>query len=379
MFIEQHRSIHSFPEPPLLLLLLTSSSCLIITQIDLPSASLPMKWLNSANAKGSVVYPDGTIVRLILHRQDLMFGDIATGQDYACGFYCNGTCHISMFAIFFFQQSSSPWVAPQVVWSANRESPVKINSTLELTSDGDLVLKNSDGIIAWSTNTSEVGNLLLLDEHNRTVWQSFDHPTDSLLPRQILLAGQKLTASISSTNWTDLGYLSLTLTRSGLLGLIETDLPRIYYQHNFTHNFSSNDTVYVEYGFGGLSLFLSSEYDMTVIVITDSILTWFLKLGSDGHLRLYEWYNDSLTWDQGDDLLTRDDLGECGYPMACGEYGICTNNGQCSCPGPADGPNYFRQIDVRIQILVVMKLLLCLARTCSVRGFLNSGMSVTSP
>ncbi|OWM78738.1 hypothetical protein CDL15_Pgr002909 [Punica granatum] len=285
-----------------------------------------------------------------------MFGGIATGQDYACGFYCTGTCHIYVFAIFFFQLSSSPRLALQVVWSANREFPVKINSTLELTSYEDLVLKDSDGTIAWSTNTSgksvvrltltEVGNLLLLDERNGTVWQSFDHPTDSLLPGQILLAGQKLTASVSSTNWTDLGYLSFTLTRSGLLGLMETDRPHIYYQHNFTHDFSTNDMVYVKYGFGGLSLFLNSEYDITVIVITDSILPRLLKLGSDGHLRLYEWYNDSLTWEQADDLLTGD-LGECGYPTACGEYAICTNNGQCSCSGPADGPNYFRQIDVR--------------------------------
>uniref|UniRef100_K4CG79 Protein kinase domain-containing protein n=1 Tax=Solanum lycopersicum TaxID=4081 RepID=K4CG79_SOLLC len=45
-----------------------------------------------------------------------------------------------------------------------------------------------------------MGNLVLFDTTNRTVWQSFDHPTDCLLPGQNLVSGQKLTASISADN-----------------------------------------------------------------------------------------------------------------------------------------------------------------------------------
>ncbi|KAK6785218.1 hypothetical protein RDI58_018673 [Solanum bulbocastanum] len=75
---------------------------------------------------------------------------------------------------------------PQLVWSANRDRPVKANATLQLGKDGNLVLTDSDGTFVWSTNTTgksvsgfnmtETGNLVLFDKANRTVWQSFDHP-----------------------------------------------------------------------------------------------------------------------------------------------------------------------------------------------------------
>lgn len=46
--------------------------------------------------------------------------------------------------------------SPQVVCSANRNFPVEIiNSTLELTSGGVLVRKDSDGAFAWSAETSD--------------------------------------------------------------------------------------------------------------------------------------------------------------------------------------------------------------------------------
>uniref|UniRef100_K4CG99 non-specific serine/threonine protein kinase n=1 Tax=Solanum lycopersicum TaxID=4081 RepID=K4CG99_SOLLC len=40
-----------------------------------------------------------------------------------------------------------------------------------------------------------MGNLVLFDKRKRTIWQSFDHPTDSLLPGQKLVSGRKLIAT----------------------------------------------------------------------------------------------------------------------------------------------------------------------------------------
>lgn len=83
-------------------------------------------------------------------------------------------------------------------------------------------MRDADGAMAWSTNTSgrsvmrlnltDMGNLVLLDEHNATVWQSFDNPTDSLVPGQKLVAGQKLTTSVSTTSWTDGNLFSFSVT-----------------------------------------------------------------------------------------------------------------------------------------------------------------------
>ena len=62
---------------------------------------------------------------------------------------------------------------------------------MKLTSERGLVLQDADGTIAWSTNIgnksvaglhlTDTCNLMLLDENNTTIWQSFDYPTDTLV------------------------------------------------------------------------------------------------------------------------------------------------------------------------------------------------------
>ncbi|PHT43646.1 G-type lectin S-receptor-like serine/threonine-protein kinase SD2-5 [Capsicum baccatum] len=160
---------------------------------DYPTANLSTTWVNSVSIIHSVDFSDGSKVRAILLRETL-------GPKYACGFYCNGNCESYIFAIFIVQinsisQITSPAIGfPQVVWSANRSKLVKINSTLQLTSGGDLVLRGVDGTLSWSTNTTGKsvvglsltveGNLVLFDSKNGIVWQSFNHPNDALVPGQ---------------------------------------------------------------------------------------------------------------------------------------------------------------------------------------------------
>uniref|UniRef100_M1BNV8 Receptor-like serine/threonine-protein kinase n=1 Tax=Solanum tuberosum TaxID=4113 RepID=M1BNV8_SOLTU len=82
-----------------------------------------------------------------------------------------------------------------VVWVANREAPLTSGSgILKVIEPGRLVLLNDTNKVVWSTNTStSVQNPIaqLLDSGNLVVkqagddnflWQSFDHPTDTLLP-----------------------------------------------------------------------------------------------------------------------------------------------------------------------------------------------------
>ncbi|KAL8046833.1 hypothetical protein ABFX02_08G199600 [Erythranthe guttata] len=316
---------------------------------DYPTANLSTSWTNSVSASHSVSFSDNSTIRAILLRSGTF------GPRYACGFFCNGTCDTYLFAVFIVQTSSGGRITmpsigfPQVVWSANRNNPVKINATLQLTADGNLVLRDADGTLAWSTNTgkmsvrglnmTESGNLVLFDSKNSVVWQSFDHPTDVLVPGQILVSGKNLTASSSPTNWTDAGLFSLSMTTTGLVASIQSNPPQVYYENSLSGTKQNTELSYAKFRNGSLDLYLNSveptDPDLS-IPIPDAKSAQFIKFGSDGHLRVVEW---GQPWKEVADLLTGF-LGVCNYPMVCGTYGVCSN-GQCSCPRSGTNEVYF--------------------------------------
>ncbi|KAJ0489089.1 putative protein kinase RLK-Pelle-SD-2b family [Helianthus annuus] len=178
---------------------------------DYPSANLSTTWVNTQSFRNNISFTDGSMVRPILLRGSF-------GPKFACGFYCNGTCTSYLFAVFIAQTNSGGQITqpssgfPQVVWSANRDHPVSYGAVLNLTATGELVLQDADGSIVWNTNTTrksvaglnltDDGNLALFDVNSSVVWQSFDYPTDCLLPGQTLSQGQQLIPSVSTTNWT---------------------------------------------------------------------------------------------------------------------------------------------------------------------------------
>ncbi|KAL6199072.1 hypothetical protein ACLB2K_028859 [Fragaria x ananassa] len=113
------------------------------------------------------------------------------------GFYYNTPNEFTLALRMGLQSSDTvmPWV-----WEANRGNPVGENATFSLGRDGNLVLAEADGQMAWQTNTANKGvvgfkllsngNMVLYDSKGKFVWQSFDYPTDTLLVGQSLLAGR---------------------------------------------------------------------------------------------------------------------------------------------------------------------------------------------
>ncbi|KAL3509081.1 hypothetical protein ACH5RR_028482 [Cinchona calisaya] len=272
------------------------------------------------------------------------------GPRFTCGFYCNWDGRVSsrdcVFGVLIYQNRfGSPdnfslqyLQFPQLVWSANRNNLVQPNATLQLTQDGDLVLANPDGTLVWSSNTggksvsgmnlTEMGNLVLFGRNNETIWQSFDHPTDSLLLGQKLARGQQLTltASVSATNLSE-GLLSLTISSDALSAYIESNPPQKYYMSSFYEQF-------VEFSNGSFGDFN----------IPPASAAQFMRFEPDGHLKVYQWAG--VNWMQVADLLTKGS-GDCGYPMVCGKYGVCSN-GQCGCPETTNGQaTFFSQINFR--------------------------------
>ncbi|KAF8006268.1 hypothetical protein BT93_K0532 [Corymbia citriodora subsp. variegata] len=316
---------------------------------------LSTRWTNNATTSQFAQQRDGSIVQAILLRGKEASASAFSVLAFACGFYCNGTCNSYLFAVFivkrYISDLRSEFTSPQVVWSANRANPVKIGAMLELMSEGDLMLKDVDGTVAWSTNTAaksvvglnltDLGNLVLFDKDNATIWQSFDHPTDSLVLGQKLRQGQKLTASASETNWTFDGTISLSVNGNVLFAQVETNPPQIYFKLDISDLYTT-EFSYVEFENGSLSWFSNTSYG-GLIDVPPTSSAQYMKLGSDGHLRVYELVLNK--WNEVVDLFKRY-LSDCAYPTVCGRYGICSN-GQCSCPTLSGRESYFKVVNNR--------------------------------
>ncbi|WVZ96057.1 hypothetical protein U9M48_041740, partial [Paspalum notatum var. saurae] len=212
------------------------------------------------------------------------------------------------------------------IWSANPDNPVNLSAILNFTREGDLLLQNGDGTMVWSTATKNKsvtglalhvsGNLVLFNRDNSSVWQSFDHPTDTLVMGQSLCRGMNLSVRTSNTKWPSAKfYLSAQFN-----GLLYSFQPATYTKL-FGSDIASTCFAFVNGSFG---------FPDNIFSLTSARSLQFMRLESDGHLRLYEMQGVGQ-----DPLMVLDVLSTkmnfCDYPMACGDYGIC-NMGQCSCP-----------------------------------------------
>lgn len=131
---------------------------------------------------------------------------VSPNKEFSAGFFHVGD-NAFAFAIWHSLPACSGDCSP--VWMANREIPVNgKRSQLSLQHNGDLILKDAGASIVWSSNTapqsspvklrlSDTGNLFLSNDSDRVVWQSFDWPTDTLLPQQILTRSTSLVSSRS--------------------------------------------------------------------------------------------------------------------------------------------------------------------------------------
>ncbi|KAK8448559.1 hypothetical protein SEVIR_7G051000v4 [Setaria viridis] len=351
------------PSNLLLFLLLATATPLITGQpFDYPTANLSTLWTNNnTSLEHSVTYNDGSVVRAIVLRSPKTF----YGPSFAAGFFCaTAPCDSGtfLFAVFILYTNSGGKITmptnglPQVVWSANRLHPVKQNATVELTGDGNLILRDADGSLVWSSGTAgrsiagmaitELGNLVLSDRKNATVWQSFDHPTDALVPGQSLREGVRLTANTSATNWTQ-NQLYMTVEPNGLYAYVESTPPQPYFSQ-LVRNKTGNHPTQITFMNGSLSIFVESMQPNSDsgIRLPPAKSTQYMRFESDGHLRLYEWSDTETKWAVVDDIIKIfPDNYNCAFPTFCGEYGVCTG-AQCSCPFQSNSTSsYFKLID----------------------------------
>ncbi|KAL3738066.1 hypothetical protein ACJRO7_019574 [Eucalyptus globulus] len=137
----------------------------------------------------------------------------SSGGDFALGFFTPGKSSYSYIGIWYNKVREPP-----IVWVANRDNPVTDRYSTELKiSDGNLIIVNGSQVPVWSTNLrtsssgsssmvavlGDDGNFALKDGPNSsmTLWQIFDHMTDTWLPGAKLGIDKRKNTSQVLTSW----------------------------------------------------------------------------------------------------------------------------------------------------------------------------------
>ncbi|KAK9023333.1 hypothetical protein V6N11_003554 [Hibiscus sabdariffa] len=265
---------------------------------------------------------------------------------FSAGFYPVGN-NAYAFAIWFSKPTCLVLQHCTVVWMANRSNPVNgRRSKLLLLQTGNLILTDAGQFNVWATGTAslstvrlqlnETGNLVLSSSDGTTLWQSFDSPTDTLLPLQPLTRHASLVSQITKGNYSS-GFYKFFFNDDNVLRLLYDgpEVSSIYWpdvwllswqvgrfsstgrrnaQMDSLGSFNSSDSLgfrSTDYGADGIQRRLTIDYD--------------------GNLRLYSREEREKTWVVSWEALAQ----PCRIHGLCGENSMCSyspsNGRKCSC------------------------------------------------
>ncbi|EXB92375.1 G-type lectin S-receptor-like serine/threonine-protein kinase SD2-5 [Morus notabilis] len=269
-------------------------------------SGLPSTWYNNNS-----VIMDGWKMRVFL----LIQGS-SRNVGFYCGFYSEETSDLFSFSIVAIGGGSQK--GHDVVWSTKWDYGVRENASLQLIEDEGLVLRDSDGNRVWSAdnksgkpvvgmNLTEAGNLVLFGNEGAVIWQSFDHPLDTLLIGQRLYEDQKLVANPSRRNSPFFATLPSAARFSAFFNTSDGQT-LMYYQLALDRN--SRNRSGLQYDEAGKRGFVVNLGKSEASKPLDYIL--FLKLGTDGRLRTH-WYGSESVEDNKDMVTQECEASPKGY------------------------------------------------------------------
>ncbi|KAL4394319.1 hypothetical protein AHAS_Ahas02G0140100 [Arachis hypogaea] len=268
---------------------------------------------------------------------------------FSAGFFEVGGNAFS-FAIWFTTRPDSQNITtPTVVWMANRDQPVNgKRSKLSLLHTGNLALVDAGQFQVWSSETeSNVptelrlgndGNLVLRElPAGHILWQSFDFPTDTLLPGQHLTRSTQLVSSRTETNHSS-GFYKFSFDDRNVLTLVYDgpDVSSTYWPSSailawqagrFTYNSSRIAVLNPLGGFDSSDNYNKRTSDY------GAVLPRRLTIDHDGNLRVYS-QDRSQKWYVSLQAIS----DSCTIHGICGANSVCRfdlkKGRKCSCvPG----------------------------------------------
>ncbi|KAI8550976.1 hypothetical protein RHMOL_Rhmol06G0148500 [Rhododendron molle] len=224
-----------------------------------------------------------------------------------------------------------------ITWSANRDAPVSNTGTMTLCVTG-IVITDQGSSIKWSTpplnslvsslQLTETGNLVLLDQYNATLWESFRYPTDTIVMGQKLPVGVFLSSAVSSSDLSVGGYwLSITASDALLQWQNVT-----YWKLSMGAAAYTTSSYLVEYmAMNQTGLYLYGNNGSAVVIQVNLSISDFgiAKLDYSGQFSV-----SSLSGTKFNTVFKGPD-DQCQIPFICGTLGLCSDdvdNHICSCP-----------------------------------------------
>lgn len=228
------------------------------------------------------------------------------------------------------------------VWTANRDTFVRNSDLFRFDNNGDVYLQSGQQTI-WSTSTAgkgatalelrDSGNLVLLGKDGGILWQSFSHPTDTLLSGQVFSNGMRLVSNPSSSN---IRY-HLQFENRDMRLYVDFPTPQPYWSMRNDNRIIPNRVINdVSSAFvdsnswkfndsqGLVGQFILTNNDAN----NDSTAIWAAVLGTGGVLSFFHLQSGGAT--PADSTNIPGD--SCSSPMSCDPYSICSGDNRCQCP-----------------------------------------------
>ncbi|XP_028762665.1 G-type lectin S-receptor-like serine/threonine-protein kinase LECRK1 [Neltuma alba] len=269
---------------------------------------------------------------------------LSSSQEFAFGFRPINNTNLFLLAIWFDKIPDKT-----IVWNADMSNPaVPSGSRVQLTQSG-LNLTNPQGQSLWTTELQQDvfyaemrddGNFVLASSNSSYLWQSFNNPTDTLLPSQTLDMNSKLFSRLSPTNYTkgrfelyfDNGNLSLAQ-----IGWPSESLYTKYFDISTSSNQSASQLRFNSSVIGGQRAIGLSSSDLDV-----SRYYYRATLDYYGVFSLYShprgsnddqiWSNVGYVPDNICNAIYSDmGSGSCGYNSYC-SWDNSTKRPTCMCP-----------------------------------------------
>ncbi|KAK9074723.1 hypothetical protein SSX86_003041 [Deinandra increscens subsp. villosa] len=283
---------------------------------------------------------------------------VSPQQTFELGFFSPSNTSQNRYVGIWYKQLATR----TVVWVANRETPLTSNNSGELTlaPGGLLVLRDStNNQIIWSSNSNsntsrETGNnnvvvvARLLDDSNFMVvdsstqdgpddyiWQSFDHPGNTMMPGMKFGRNLKRGVVTNYTSWKSdddpsPGEFMVYMDSNGLPQIFQKDRDEIQYRlgswNGVAFGGSTNNHPNPTYR---TSFYMDTmEISAVLKLINKSVLTK-LTVTPDGNMGQWNWNNRTRRWF----LYSSMTMGSCKRYALCGVHGICdiSQSPNCGC------------------------------------------------